>query len=76
MSYYHSYNLNVITETWWDKSHKWNTAVNGYKLFKRDKQGSRDREGRRSGKGIVLYLNKKKKKRIDCTELPFKNSNE
>lgn len=62
----------VITETWWDKSHKWNTAVNGYKLFKRDKQSSRDREGRKSGKGIVLFL----KKRIDCTELPFKNSNE
>jgi len=26
----------AVTETWWDDSHDWNVAVDGYKLFRRD----------------------------------------
>jgi len=25
-----SYNLVAITETWWDKTHDWNAAIDGY----------------------------------------------
>ncbi|RMC01163.1 hypothetical protein DUI87_22254 [Hirundo rustica rustica] len=31
----------AITETWWDESHGWSTALNGYKLFRRDRKGQR-----------------------------------
>ncbi|RMC02347.1 hypothetical protein DUI87_21516 [Hirundo rustica rustica] len=41
----------AITETWWDESHGWSTALNGYKLFRRD------RKGRRGG-GVALYIKK------------------
>lgn len=34
-----SYNLITITETWWNKSHYWSTAIDGYKMFIRDWQG-------------------------------------
>ena len=44
-----NYDVVAITETWWDDSHNWSTAMDGYKLFKRD------REGRRGG-GIALYV--------------------
>ncbi|RMC22386.1 hypothetical protein DUI87_00700 [Hirundo rustica rustica] len=39
----------AITETWWDESHGWSTALCGYKLFRRD------RKGRRGG-GVALYI--------------------
>ncbi|OWK54263.1 hypothetical protein RLOC_00003146 [Lonchura striata] len=39
----------AITETWWDDSHSWRTALDGYKLFRRD------RKGRRVG-GVALYI--------------------
>ena len=32
----------AITETWWDASHDWSAAIDGYKLFRRDRQGRRD----------------------------------
>ena len=32
----------AITETWWDDSHDWSVAINGYKLFRKAKK-----EGRR-----------------------------
>ncbi|RMC01147.1 hypothetical protein DUI87_22238 [Hirundo rustica rustica] len=38
----------AIMETWWDEPHGWSTALNGYKLFRRD------RKGRRGG-GVALY---------------------
>ncbi|TRZ13846.1 hypothetical protein HGM15179_013263 [Zosterops borbonicus] len=41
----------AITETWWDDSHSWSTALDGYKLFRRD------RKGRRGG-GVALYIKK------------------
>ncbi|GAB0182504.1 cAMP-dependent protein kinase inhibitor alpha [Grus japonensis] len=31
-----SYDLVAITETWWDESHDWSAAINGYRLFRRD----------------------------------------
>jgi len=31
-----SYDLVAITETWWDKSHDWSVAIDGYGLFRRD----------------------------------------
>lgn len=37
----------TIAETWWDNSHSWSTALNGYNLFRRD------RIGRRGG-GVAL----------------------
>ncbi|KAK4816775.1 hypothetical protein QYF61_022887 [Mycteria americana] len=39
----------AITETWWDDSHNWSAAMDGYKFF------SRDRRGRRGG-GVALYI--------------------
>jgi len=32
-----SYDLIAITETWWDESHDWNVALDGYRLFRRDR---------------------------------------
>ena len=32
------YDLIGITETWWDNSHNWNNRIEGYDLFKRDRQ--------------------------------------
>jgi len=31
-----SYNLIALTETWWDESHDWRVAIDGYRLFRRD----------------------------------------
>ncbi|RMC17056.1 hypothetical protein DUI87_05629 [Hirundo rustica rustica] len=39
----------AVMETWWDDSHSWSTALDGYKLFRRD------RKGRRGG-GVALYI--------------------
>jgi len=32
-----SYDLVAITETWWDGSLDWSTAIDGYRLFSRDR---------------------------------------
>ncbi|KAK4830595.1 hypothetical protein QYF61_012021 [Mycteria americana] len=32
-----SYDLVAITESWWDESHDWSAAINGYRLFRRDR---------------------------------------
>ena len=32
-----SYDLVAITETWWDDSHNWNTTIDGYWLFRRNR---------------------------------------
>ncbi|RMC18016.1 hypothetical protein DUI87_04892 [Hirundo rustica rustica] len=47
----HSYDVVAITETWWDESHSWSTALDGYKLFRRDRRGRR-------GGGVALYIKK------------------
>ncbi|KAF4805399.1 hypothetical protein TURU_001090 [Turdus rufiventris] len=44
-----SYDIVAIVETWWDDSHNWSTALDGYELFRRD------RKGRRGG-GMALYI--------------------
>ncbi|RMC05599.1 hypothetical protein DUI87_17684 [Hirundo rustica rustica] len=41
----------TITEMWWDESHSWSTALDGYKLFRRD------RKWRRGG-GVALHIKK------------------
>ena len=43
-----SYDLVAITEMWrWDHSHAWSPAMDGYKLFRRD---------RKIRRGIVVAL--------------------
>ena len=39
----------AITETWWDHSHDWSAAMDGYKLFRRDWK-------LRRGGGMALYI--------------------
>ncbi|RMC06925.1 hypothetical protein DUI87_16376 [Hirundo rustica rustica] len=39
----------AIMETRWDDSHSWNTALGGYKLFRRDRK-------RRRGGGVAFYI--------------------
>ncbi|GAB0183989.1 hypothetical protein GRJ2_000864200 [Grus japonensis] len=53
-----SYDLVAITETWWDDSHDWSAAMDGYKLFRGDGQGRR-------GGGAALYV----RECFDCIEL-------
>ncbi|KAK4830584.1 hypothetical protein QYF61_011819 [Mycteria americana] len=36
-----NYDIVAITETWWDDSHNWSAAMDGYKLFRRDRRGRR-----------------------------------
>lgn len=33
-----NYDITVMTETWWDESHKSGSAINAYKLFRRDRK--------------------------------------
>ncbi|PKU42055.1 hypothetical protein llap_7636 [Limosa lapponica baueri] len=60
-----SYDIVTITETWWDESYHWSVAIDGYKLFRRDRQGRR-------GRGVALYV----KERIEGEEMSLKNSQE
>ncbi|KAM9590845.1 uncharacterized protein ACIBXB_005894 [Morphnus guianensis] len=53
-----NYDVIAITETWWDDSHNWSAAMDGYKLFRRDRQGRR-------GGGVALYV----RECFDCLEL-------
>ncbi|GAB0180798.1 hypothetical protein GRJ2_000545100 [Grus japonensis] len=47
-----------ITETWWDSSYDWSVGMEGYRLFRKDRQGRR-------GGGITLYVNDQ----LECMEL-------
>ncbi|KAF4803676.1 hypothetical protein TURU_013867 [Turdus rufiventris] len=49
MRQHQSYDVVAIRKTRWDDSHSWNTALDGYKPFKRN------RKGRRGG-GVALYI--------------------
>jgi len=60
-----SCNLIALIETWWDESHDWSMVINGYRLFRRERQEKR-------GGGVSLYI----KKSIQCEELSLKNSRE
>ncbi|KAK4815341.1 hypothetical protein QYF61_000173 [Mycteria americana] len=53
-----NYDIVAITETWWDDSHNWSAAMDGYKLFRRDGQG-------RGGGWVALYV----RECFDCLEL-------
>ncbi|GAB0206897.1 hypothetical protein GRJ2_003155300 [Grus japonensis] len=53
-----NYDIVAITETWWDDLHNWSAAMDGYKLFRRDRQGRR-------GGGVALYV----RECFDCLEL-------
>ncbi|KAJ7409660.1 mitochondrial fission process protein 1 [Pitangus sulphuratus] len=44
-----SYDVVTIMETWWDEWHDWSAAMDGYKLFRRDRQGRR-------GEWLALYV--------------------
>ncbi|KAJ7423507.1 mitochondrial fission process protein 1 [Pitangus sulphuratus] len=48
----------IISETWWDESCDWSALLNGYTLFRRDRQG-------RKGRGVSLYLIEG----LECMEL-------
>lgn len=41
--------FDIVMEMWWDDSHDWRAAMDGCKLFRRD------REARR-GSGVALYF--------------------
>jgi len=53
-----SYDLVAITETWWVDSHDWNAAMDGYKVFRSNRQGRR-------GSGVALHV----RDCFDCIEL-------
>ncbi|CAM4498483.1 unnamed protein product [Lepidochelys kempii] len=55
-----NYDVIGITETWWDNSHDWSTVMDGYKLFRKDRQG-------RKGGGVALYV----REQYDCSELRY-----
>ncbi|PKU29906.1 rna-directed dna polymerase from mobile element jockey- hypothetical protein [Limosa lapponica baueri] len=48
----------AITETWWDNSHDWNTVMDGYILFRKDRPAGQ-------GGGVVLYV----REQLECIEL-------
>lgn len=52
------YDLIGITEMWWDSSHDWSIEMEGYKIFRKDRQG-------RGGGGVALYVNEQ----LKCMEL-------
>jgi len=52
-----NYDIVAIMETWWDDLHNWIAAIDGYKLFRRNKQGGR-------GGGEALYV----RECFDCLE--------
>ncbi|PKU30902.1 mitochondrial fission process protein 1 [Limosa lapponica baueri] len=53
-----NYDIIAITKIWWDDSHNWGAAMDGYKLFRKDRQ-------RRRGGGVALYV----RECFDCLEL-------
>lgn len=57
------YDIVAITEIWWDGSHEWSTAIDGYKLFRRNRLGGEVRGG---GRGrVALYI----RACSDCLEI-------
>ncbi|GAB0175756.1 hypothetical protein GRJ2_000040800 [Grus japonensis] len=52
------YDLIGITEMWWDGSYDWSIGMEGYRLFRKDRQG-------RQGGGVALYVNEQ----LECMEL-------
>ncbi|GAB0205871.1 hypothetical protein GRJ2_003052700 [Grus japonensis] len=52
------YDLIGIKETWSDNSYDWSVEMEGYRLFRKDRQG-------RGGGGVTLYINDQ----LECMEL-------
>ncbi|GAB0208021.1 mitochondrial enolase superfamily member 1 [Grus japonensis] len=52
------YDVIGISETWWEESCDWCAVMDGYRLFRRDRQGRR-------GGGVALYVTEG----LDCTGL-------
>lgn len=40
-----NYDILTVMETRWDNSHDWSAAMDGYSLFRKDRQGKRDGGG-------------------------------
>ncbi|GAB0208489.1 hypothetical protein GRJ2_003314600 [Grus japonensis] len=55
-----NYDIVAIREIWWDDLHNWAAVMDGYKLFRRDRQGRR-------GGGVALYV----REYFDCLELHY-----
>ncbi|GAB0184113.1 hypothetical protein GRJ2_000876600 [Grus japonensis] len=53
-----NYGIVAITEAWCDDLHNWTAAMDGYKLFRRDRQGRR-------GSVVALYV----RECFECLEL-------
>ncbi|KAJ7395238.1 hypothetical protein BTVI_157081 [Pitangus sulphuratus] len=43
------FDITGVSETWWDASCNWSALLDGYRLFRRDRQGRR-------GRGVALYV--------------------
>jgi len=52
------YDIISIMETWWDSSHDWSIGMGGYRLLRKDRQGTR-------GGRVTLYV----KDQLECMEL-------
>ncbi|GAB0186659.1 hypothetical protein GRJ2_001131200 [Grus japonensis] len=52
------YDLIGIMEMWWDGSYDWSVGMEGYRLFRKDRQG-------RQGGDVALYVNDQ----LECMEL-------
>ncbi|GAB0188654.1 mitochondrial enolase superfamily member 1 [Grus japonensis] len=52
------YDLIGITEMWYNGSYDWSVGMEGYRLFRKDRQG-------RQGGGVALYVNDQ----LECMEL-------
>ena len=52
------YDLIGIMEMWWDGSYDWSVGMEGYRLFRKDRQGRR-------GGDVALYVNDQ----LECMEL-------
>ncbi|GAB0207157.1 hypothetical protein GRJ2_003181300 [Grus japonensis] len=52
------YDFIGITETWWDSSYDWSVGMEGYRLFRKDRQG-------RQGGDVTLYVDDQ----LECMEL-------
>ncbi|KAK4830989.1 hypothetical protein QYF61_014560 [Mycteria americana] len=53
-----NYDIIGISEIWWNESHDWSAGMEGYRPFRRDRQG-------RQGGGDALYV----RERFHCTAL-------
>ncbi|KAJ7399781.1 hypothetical protein BTVI_110168 [Pitangus sulphuratus] len=56
------FDITGIRETWWDEPCDWNALLNGYRLFRRDRQGRR-------GRGVALCV----PEGLGCVELTVGN---